>query len=71
MSEKADYQTLRKHLGHCHLERIENIVGVGTPDVYYCIEGKQGWIEMKSPKEPVRANSKLFARNHKLLQSQI
>ena len=70
MSEKTDYNLLRKNLHHCHLERIENIVGSGTPDVYYCIDGHMGWIEMKSPKEPLRKNSKLFANNHKLNQNQ-
>lgn len=73
MSEKTDYQTLRKNLGHCHLERIENMAGVGTPDVYYCIDGRMGWIEMKSPKEPKRPTSKLFKfkNNHKLNQAQM
>lgn len=72
MSEKNDYQLLRKHLmgKGVHLERMENMAGVGTPDIYYCIDGTMGWIEMKSPKEPRRESSKLFADNHKLPQSQ-
>ncbi|MCK5604464.1 hypothetical protein KAR91_21415 [Candidatus Pacearchaeota archaeon] len=54
------------------LDRIENVVGVGTPDVNFCIQGKDGWIEMKSPKEPVYSTSKLFRfkNNHKLNQDQ-
>ncbi len=71
MSEKVDYQTLRKHLGKCHLERIENIVGVGTPDVYYCIDGEMGWIEIKSPIEPERMTSRLLTKHrHQFGQNQ-
>ena len=72
MSEKTDYKLLKKHLpqGHDRLERIENVVGVGTPDINYCIEGVEGWIEMKSPKEPKKSSSKLFGDNHKLNQAQ-
>lgn len=32
-------------------KRIENNVSSGTPDVNYCIEGKEGWIELKHAKE--------------------
>lgn len=72
MSEKTDFNLLRKHMARHgdRLERVENVVGVGTPDVNYCIDGVEGWIELKSPKEPLRAYSKLFADNHKLNQSQ-
>lgn len=51
-------------------DRIENIVGVGNPDVNYCIEGIEGWIEIKAPKEPVRAYTPLFGSNHRLSQDQ-
>jgi hypothetical protein len=30
-------------------DRIENGVGVGMPDINYCLSGIEGWIEMKSP----------------------
>lgn len=74
MSEKTDYQIMRKRLiqGHDRIERIENIVGIGTPDVNYCIDGVEGWIEMKSPKEPKREKSKLFKfkNNHEFTQGQ-
>jgi hypothetical protein len=30
-----------------HFVRIENMVGVGMPDVSYCIEGHEGFIENK------------------------
>ena len=75
MSEKTDYQMLKKHMPNVmdRLDRIENVVGVGTPDVNYCIDGVDGWIEMKSPKEPVRPTSKLFKfkNNHSLNQDQM
>lgn len=32
---------------HGHLERIENLVGRGRPDVNYCIRGVEGNIELK------------------------
>ena len=74
MSEKTDYVMLRNKIiqGHDRLDRIENVVGVGTPDVNFCIDGVSGWIELKSPQEPVRPKSKLFSfkNNHKLNQDQ-
>ena len=62
MSEKSLWTTTRTGIkglmpsGDCVLERIENDVGRGTPDVNYCIAGKAGWIELKFlPKWPKRA----------------
>lgn len=40
-------------------------------DVNYCIEGTEGWIEIKSPIEPKRSTTPLFGSNHRLLQSQM
>lgn len=72
MSEKTDYKLLKKHLPKRsdRIDRIENLVVAGMPDINYCIDGIDGWIEMKSPKEPLRESSKLFADNHKLNQDQ-
>lgn len=72
MSEKNDYQILRKNMPKRmdRLERIENVAGTGTPDVNFCSEGVECWIEMKSSIEPRRNKSLLFASNHKLSQVQ-
>ena len=72
MSEKSDYAILKRHLpnGYDRLERVENVCGSGNPDINFCSEGAECWIEMKSPKEPVRKTSKLFGDNHPLLQTQ-
>lgn len=72
MSEKNDYQILRKNMPKRmdRLERIENVAGTGTPDINFCSEGVECWIEMKSSKEPMRTKSLLFASNHKLSQVQ-
>lgn len=73
MSEKNDWKVFKQCLpiGLGRLERIENIVGEGNPDVNYCINGVEGWIEMKSPIEPKKTSSKLLTKHtHKLLQTQ-
>ena len=72
MGEQADYKMLRMRMKQPldRLERIENVVGVGTPDVNYCIEGMEGWIEIKSPTTPKRKGTPLFGSNHKLSQDQ-
>ena len=33
------------------VKRIENNVALGTPDVNYCIEGAEGWVELKHARE--------------------
>lgn len=76
MSEKAAWKTLR----HCafkpgdRIDRIENLVGTGFPDVNGCLRqttnGYEFWIEIKAPKEPKRASTPLFGSNHKLSQEQ-
>ena len=41
-----------------HIERIENGVALGTPDVNYCIRGQAGWIELKFlPEWPKRSTT--------------
>ncbi len=61
MSETSLWNTMRKHHKADKepagtLERIENNVGAGTPDVLYCLLGHVGMIELKAipswPKRP-------------------
>jgi len=33
---------------NAHVVRVENTLGVGTPDVNYCINSCEGWIELKA-----------------------
>jgi hypothetical protein len=68
MSERAHYKTLRSHL--CRptdrMDRVENGVMAGMPDINLCAEGVEVWIEMKSPVEPKRSGTPLFGSNHRL-----
>lgn len=44
---------------HLHVERLENMVGAGHPDVEGCLDGIQFWLELKVAKRPARAATKL------------
>jgi hypothetical protein len=59
MAETAVWAALRKHLRpKGHIIRIENSTERGTPDVNYCLDGVEGWIELKEIDAwPVRANT--------------
>lgn len=72
MSESTDYKAFKKHVPAPldRLDRIENIMLTGMPDTNFCGEGREAWIEFKSPTEPKRQTTKLFGSNHKLSQEQ-
>lgn len=72
MSEKNDYHRLRQHLLKPldRIDRIENGVGVGMPDINFCADGKECWIEQKNGIEPARPATPFFGSNHKLSQDQ-
>src|SRR4249919_4400266 len=55
------------------VDRIENSVSSGAPDVNGCLAGEDVWVELKAPTEPKRAETPLMTSNgnHPLLQSQI
>jgi hypothetical protein len=59
---------VRKHLiAHLeefgHIEPIENIAGTGNPDVNYCFNGYEGWIEVKYARTlPKRENTRVFGK---------
>jgi hypothetical protein len=73
MAENNDYKVLKKNLpqGKDRLDRIENVVVAGMPDINFCCEGVECWLEQKSPKEPKRSTTRLFGSNHKLSQDQM
>lgn len=48
MAESALSKLIMRHLLSAgDALRIENMAGVGTPDINYCIAGCEGWIENK------------------------
>lgn len=71
MSEKRAYKLLKGAVVRAgdyerRMDRVENIVLPGCPDVNGCFNGVEFWIEIKEPKEPKRAKTPLFGSNHRL-----
>lgn len=68
MSEKNVYGTFKAGIAGkaTRIDRIENLRVDGMPDVNVCISGRESWVEIKSPREPVRPATPLFGSNHKL-----
>jgi hypothetical protein len=68
MSEKLAYKEFRK--GICHkndrIDRVENLMVLGIPDVNVCSDGFESWIELKTSVEPKRKTTPLMGSNHKL-----
>lgn len=52
------------------LERIENMVGEGTPDVRSASQRKECWVELKAPRAPRRSTTP-FLGDEGLRQSQM
>ncbi len=73
MSEKNAYQTFYKNVRQPkdRIERVENGLGVGAPDINFCMESREGWLELKSPVEPLRDSTPLFGSNHRVSQDQM
>lgn len=73
MSEKNAHKFLlrMRTTARDRLDRVENVLGAGMPDVNGCFEGREFWIETKQPREPVRASTPLFGSNHDLSQDQL
>jgi len=73
MSESSAFQTLKRNvcLPRDRFERVENGLGEGMPDVNYCMEGAEGWIELKAPNLPARATTPLLKSQHQLSQAQV
>lgn len=73
MSEKTAYNWLKKNVFRSphRIDRIENLVGTGMPDVNGCVvRGFEFWLEVKNPTEPKRPSTPLFGSNHKVSQEQ-
>ena len=66
MSEKTAYRSLKRAFKTSdRIERVENVLVTGMPDVNYCIEGAEGWVEIKSaPRIPAREATPVL--KHKL-----
>lgn len=52
------------------LDRVENLLLAGMFDSNYCIDGREGWLELKAPNEPKRCTTPLFGTGHKFSQDQ-
>lgn len=72
MSEQNSYARFREKCARAgdRFDRIENVLVDGMFDVNVCIEGVESWLELKSPREPKRPTTALFASNHKVSQDQ-
>ncbi len=70
MSERTDYHLLRKKmlLPGDRIDRIENLISSGIPDINFCANGVESWIEQKTAKEPMRHDTTLL--NYKISQNQ-
>lgn len=53
------------------LDRVENLRVNGTPDINFCGNGVECWIEQKHPTEPKRKGTPLFGSNHPVSQDQM
>lgn len=67
MNETDAFKRLR--LGVCsqpqdRFERIENGLGAGMPDSNYCLQGTEGWVEIKAPEVPTREDSRVIGASH-------
>jgi len=73
MNEKTAYKWLKEAVmtqPGARIDRLENLVSEGMPDVNCCVCGTESWIEIKAPTEPKRASTPLFGSNHKVSQEQ-
>ena len=55
-----------------HLQRIETgSIAEGVPDVNYCFQGLEGWVELKYGKVPLRATTEVFKSQPGMRPAQI
>lgn len=61
LQEQRLWDTLRRHRPPCvTLERVENVLGVGMPDVLVRATGFSTWVELKAPNAPQRDSTRLM-----------
>ena len=72
MNERSAYVWLREKVAQPgdRIDRLENLVAEGMPDVNGCFCGTEFWIEIKAPTEPKRSTTTLFGSNHKVSVAQ-
>lgn len=58
MIEKEMFRQLKRSWSTANLQRIENVIGVGIPDMYFSTTYSNGWIELKECK--LRKNNKVY-----------
>jgi len=70
--ESINYRTFSANIPklRTRLDRVENLMVDGMPDVNMCIDGHEFWIELKSPIEPKRPGTPLFGSNHQVTLEQ-
>lgn len=56
--EQKFWQLLKPHIPG-HVNRIENSTGVGIPDVNYCYNGQETWLELKAGSQ-LRISQKIW-----------
>jgi hypothetical protein len=62
--EQRLYDTMKANCAHgVRLERVENGVNTGTPDVHATRRGVTRWIELKVVERPVRITTPLIKRD--------
>src|SRR4030067_3341550 len=74
MSENALWKRMRAGvIENCFVQRIENMVGAGVPDVllHDRVTGKEAWVELKyRPLRPKRPGAVLFSGDYGLRPDQ-
>lgn len=74
-SEARLWQRLRDGVRpHCFVQRIENSVSAGVPDVWLCSRenGQGAWVELKyRPSLPVRENTAIFKGGYGIRPEQV
>ena len=72
-SEKQMWAWLRPHLApYLRMQRIENVVGEGTPDIFFTARARCGWLELKyRAQSPQRDTTPLFTAATGMRRSQL